>query len=97
MANEDSNSWVGDLAHETFVAVLSFYDKNPIIASIGFLMLLGSLPLWIILRFAANLRRIDNEAVTAKLKIQLEHADDKEAKVVVDATKASNTTTTNGG
>ncbi|MCL6745102.1 hypothetical protein [Kosakonia sp. R1.Fl] len=99
MSDEDSKSWVGDLAHETFGAVLSFYDKNPTIASIGFLLLLGSLPLYLLLKFAANMRRLDNEAVISKLKLQYEFADSskKTMDVAADKVEAPNTTTTTTG
>ncbi|EIW0093149.1 MULTISPECIES: hypothetical protein [Klebsiella] len=93
MAEEDK-SWVAELAHETFAAVLSFYDKNPVIASIGFLLLLGSLPLYLLLRYASNIRRLDNETVVAKLKLQLEHGDGSKAKHSTPTPEVETVTTT---
>lgn len=49
----------------SFDSTISFYDKAPIIASIGYLLIASSLPLFLILRFAAKMKRLDNEKIIA--------------------------------
>ncbi len=93
-------SWVKDLSHETFQACLAFYDKNPVIGSIGFLVLLSTLPLVVILRYLTNMRRVDNELVVNKYRLELEASAKKmkgKGKSSKAAAPAASTTTTAGG
>ncbi len=98
MAGEEQDTgWVKDLSHETFQACLAFYDKNPTIGAIGFLLVLSSLPLWIILRFITNMRRVDNEVVVEKLRLELDSKAKKRKKKSSNSASAATTTTIAGG
>lgn len=102
MAEEPQDTgWVKDLAHETLQACLAFYDKNPVIGSIGFLLLLSSLPLVIILRYLTNMRRLDNQLVADKYRAELEASTKQMKKMKRKSSKAAapaaSTSTTAGG
>ncbi|MEY8710469.1 hypothetical protein [Mangrovibacter phragmitis] len=65
MANAENSSTAAQVAKVFLDATLSFYDKAPIIASIGYL-LIASVPfLYLILRFAAKMKKLDNEKIIA--------------------------------
>ncbi|HGM5417679.1 TPA: hypothetical protein ACKP1J_002049 [Serratia liquefaciens] len=72
MANESAVSWGGEVAKVFFSANLEFYDKNPIVASTGYLLLMSSLPLYMLLRFASKMKALDNAKILGKLRIELE-------------------------
>ncbi|ALE97515.1 hypothetical protein ABH11_03214 [Serratia marcescens] len=93
MANENAASWGGEVAKVFFAANLEFYDKNPIVASTGYLLLMSSLPLFLILRFASKMKALDNAKVLGKLRIELE----KEALKKDVPQEVINNTTTAGG
>lgn len=99
MADEaPESSWVKDLSHETFQACLAFYDKNPVIGSLGFLLLLSSVPLLISLRYLTNMKRVDNQLVVEKYRLELEASSKKlKGKSSKAAAPAASTTTTAGG
>lgn len=88
MANDGAASW-GEVAKAFFAANLEFYDKNPVVASTGYLLLTGSLPLFLLLRFAFKIKSLDNQKVLGKLRIELEREAIKNG--VID-----NTTTAGG-
>ncbi|WP_288430175.1 hypothetical protein [uncultured Pantoea sp.] len=98
------SGWVKDLAHETFQACLAFYDKNPVIGSLGFLLLLSSLPLYIILRHTSKMKRVDNDLIVAKLSLELKKSSSKlkgkkgkSSKAASTAASANPSTTTAAG
>ncbi|EPA6641110.1 MULTISPECIES: hypothetical protein [Serratia] len=93
MANENAASWGGEVAKAFFAANLEFYEKNPIVASTGYLLLMGSIPLFLILRFAYKMTALDNERVLGKLKIEKE----REALKKEVPQEVVNNTTTAGG
>lgn len=93
------SSWVKDLSHEMFQACLSFYDRNPIVGATGFLLLVSTVPLFFILRFVTNMRRVDNELVVNTMRLQLQsktrRRKGKSSKAAANA--AASTSTTAGG
>ncbi|MCK1090246.1 hypothetical protein MX027_23885 [Serratia marcescens] len=93
MANESAASWGGEVVKVFFSANLEFYDKNPIVASTGYLLLMGSLPLFLILRFASKMKALDNAKVLGKLRIEQE----REALKKGVPQEVVNNTTTAGG
>ncbi|MGG4625177.1 hypothetical protein ACLPHD_12515 [Serratia odorifera] len=93
MANESAASWGGEVAKAFFAANLEFYDKSPIVASTGYLLLMSSIPLYLLLRFASRMKALDNEVVLGKLKIEL----DREALNKGVPQDVVNNTTTAGG
>jgi len=99
MAEEAKDpGWVKDLSHETFQACLAFYDKNPVIGSIGFLLLLSSVPLIIVLRYMTKMKRVDNQLIVDKYRLELEASAKKmKRKSSKAAVRAASTTTTAGG
>ncbi|MBD8459354.1 hypothetical protein [Enterobacter cloacae] len=68
MADAENSSTAAQVAKVFFDSTLSFYDKAPIVASIGYLLVASALPLFLILRFAAKMRKIDNDKVVALFK-----------------------------
>lgn len=99
MADEGKDgSWVKDLSHELLQACLAFYDKSPIIGAIGFLFITGSVPLFLLLRFCTNMRRVDNNAVVEKYRIEVNGKSKKrKGKSSKSASAAASTTTPAGG
>lgn len=93
-----NSSWVKDLSHEMFQACLSFYDRNPIVGATGFLLLVSTVPLFFVLRFVTNMRRVDNELVINRLRLEVQSKTKKrKGKSSKAANAAASTTTTAGG
>ncbi|MGH0111394.1 hypothetical protein [Escherichia coli] len=65
MADAGNSSTTAQVVKIFFDSTISFYDKAPIIVSIGYLLIASSLPLFLILRFAAKMKRLDNEKIIA--------------------------------
>ena len=65
MADADSSSTAAQVAKVFLDSTLQFYDKAPIIASIGYLFIASALPLFLLLRFAARMKQLDNQKVIA--------------------------------
>lgn len=65
MPDADGSSTAAQIAKVFFDSTLAFYDKAPVIASIGYLLVVSSLPLYLILRFAAKMKKLDNDKVIA--------------------------------
>jgi len=71
MADADKMSGMAQVAQIFFETTLKFYDKAPIIAGTGYLLITSSLPLWIVLRFFSKMKSLDNQKVIAMLQRQV--------------------------
>ncbi|KAA0537960.1 hypothetical protein [Citrobacter portucalensis] len=71
MADADKMSDIAQVAQIFFDNTLKFYDKAPIIASTGYLLIASSLPLFLILRFCAKMKHLDNQKVRNLLQAQV--------------------------
>ncbi|AXG42195.1 hypothetical protein GPY51_24330 [Photorhabdus laumondii subsp. laumondii] len=90
MSGENRSSFGGDIVSAFFNASLAFYDKNPVIASIGYLLLTGSVPLYLLLRFAAKIKQLDNTKVIEKFKLEVggrNSTDNKPTSTVVNSSQ----------
>ncbi|ECH9261018.1 hypothetical protein YR28_17660 [Salmonella enterica subsp. enterica] len=67
----DGFSWIADVSTAFFDTTLAFYDKSPIVASAGYIMICGSVPLHMLLKFAKDMKRLDNEKVKARFRHRL--------------------------
>ncbi|MCA3883113.1 hypothetical protein JKP13_20500 [Vibrio vulnificus] len=63
---------VSEVVQVMMLAVMDLYDKNPLIASIGYLSLTCSIPLKIVLNHFLAIKHEDNELVKARLKASIE-------------------------
>ncbi|MBZ1762567.1 hypothetical protein ACYATZ_21900 [Klebsiella pneumoniae] len=71
MADADKMSGMAQVAQVFFDTTLKFYDKAPIIAGTGYLLITSSLPLWIVLKFFVKMKHLDNQKVIAMLQRQV--------------------------
>lgn len=71
MADADKMSTIAQVAQIFFDNTLKFYDKAPIIAATGYLLIASSLPLFLILRFCAKMKYLDNQKVRDLLQAQV--------------------------
>lgn len=55
-------------------ATFDFYERSPLVASTGFLSVLCSIPLFLILNFAVKIKNVDNETVRIRLEHELSMA-----------------------
>ncbi len=68
------SSATAETAQVFLLGVLEFYDKNPIVASIGFLAVTTVWPLKIVLNHFYKIKQEDNKLVMAKMQAQLKKA-----------------------
>ncbi|WP_241648913.1 hypothetical protein [Rosenbergiella collisarenosi] len=61
------------VTHEFFQACIEFYNLNTMLGGFGFVVMISVVPLFLILRYAANIKRMDNQMVVDKLKLELEN------------------------
>ncbi|MGF1861108.1 hypothetical protein [Photobacterium profundum] len=71
MSYSDVTTSMGEFATVFFEANLKFYDKNPIVASTGYLLFMGTFPLIALLRFASRMKELDNDVVKARIEAQV--------------------------
>ncbi len=77
-------SWIAETIKVFFDSTLQFYDKQPVVSCVGFLMLCGSLPLHMLLRYARDIKKLDNEKVLARYEMELQRARDKTSSQIGD-------------
>ncbi|EPM8445628.1 hypothetical protein ACTR42_004672 [Citrobacter freundii] len=65
MSDAGNSSTAAQVLKVFFDATISFYDKAPVIASIGYLLIASVVPLFFILRFATKMKKLDNDKVLA--------------------------------
>ena len=62
---------LGEFGKVFFEANLQFHEKSPIIASIGYLIFMSTLPLIIILKHAEKMKVLDNNKIKDKYDAQI--------------------------
>lgn len=63
---------ISEVTHVMMLTVMDLYDKNPVIASIGYLSLTCSIPLKLVLNHFLAIKHEDNDLVKAKLNANVE-------------------------
>ena len=62
---------LGEFSKVFFETNLQFHEKSPIIASIGYLILMSTLPLIVILKYAQNMKALDNARIKDQFDAQI--------------------------
>lgn len=71
MSDADKMTGFAQVAQVFFDATLKFYDKSPIIAGTGYLLITSSIPLFLVLRFITKMKLLDNQKVIGMLQKQV--------------------------
>ena len=102
MANQEAQDGSAQgMTHEFFQACIEFYHLNPLLGGFGFVVLISTVPMFLLLRYSAKMKRIDNDMVVSKLRLQLQ-AESQKGKSRGKGKKKARTqspasTTTTGG
>ncbi|WP_318479777.1 hypothetical protein [Photobacterium leiognathi] len=71
MIEKEVTTGLGEFAKVFFEANIIFYEKSPIVASIGYLLFMSTLPLALILKHAQRLKALDNQKIKDKYDAQI--------------------------